>query len=204
MINETDLGDLGRDYVRGRLEGGLSLSVAALERLDLRDGQVFTWTPPTRPPLLFDFRRGDVFDDFDARAAGLSLVRSFFSQVPSGSLWVEEPSPRRSDPFWDNPGVPRDRKTAWFLGEEVYSLAFPEDEDARIAEALGEGWEWSGWGGGSFLSGSPVSVHYRKQHAIEDSDVISLIDDVRYIICGAWDATGYVVWRSTACSETSV
>ena len=86
----------------------------------------------------------------------------------------------------------------------MYSLAFPEDEDARIAQALCSGWDYPGWGGGSFLSRGPVSARCRKQYEVEDSDVISVIDGVRYIICGAYDGMGYVVWRSAASSETSV
>jgi hypothetical protein len=202
--NETDLGEAGRNFIRDRLESGLSLSAAARERLDLRNGRVFTWTGRTTSPHLLDFSRGDVFGDLGAREAGPSFVRSFFSGVSSASLWVEEALPRRSDAFWDNPSVPRDRRTAWFLGEEVYSLAFPGDNDARILEALSNGWDYGGWGGGSFLSCSPAADRYTRQHEIEEADVIALVDGVRYIICSAYDGTGYIVWCSTALPETSV
>lgn len=195
--SRAPLGQEERTYIRGRLEGGLALSASVMECLNLSEGETFTWATDPSSPLIKEFDRGGLGIVRERTGNILGLVRSFFSSTQAGSLWVEEPNRRRSDPFWTNPAVARDRGTAWFFGEEVYSLAFAEDRDERILSALAEGWQWAGWGGASYLAESQASARYREVHEIDRGDLENVASSVNYIICGAYDGEGWVVWEST-------
>jgi hypothetical protein len=192
---ETDTGAEGRAFVRARLAGGLSLSSVVHERTDLDQGLVFTWAAVPSPPHLLEFDRGDVVDGHTARARVLGLIRAFFENNRAGSLWVEEPLPKRSDPFWSNPDIPEERKAGWFLGEEVYSAAFPEDDDNSLIKALCNAWQWGGWGGAAYLTTSPAASRYRQEHELRANDLGDFASHVQVIICPAYDGEGYLIWQ---------
>jgi len=83
----------------------------------------------------------------------------------------------------------------WFIGEEVYSFATPTDNDRRIPSFLKRGWQHRDWGGASFLTSSLVSAHYKSNHEVDPSDVSGLAMDVCYILCRAYDGSGWVIWK---------
>jgi hypothetical protein len=193
-VSRVALGPDGHDYVAGRVGAGLTLSSVASTLIDLSAGTTFTWSANPFSEDLLDFGRGDVVVD-GGDAPIVALVRTVFATAPMASLWVEESNPRRSDPFWDDPAMPGDRKAAWFLGEEVYSLAFPDDADETILRALNNGWWWAGYGGASYLSSAPLRDRYKTEHEIAESDLRPFVEATRYIICGAYDGEGWVVWE---------
>jgi len=200
-VSEIEVGDEGLAFIQERLEGGHALSLAVLSHIDLADGVVFTWAPTPTPTHILQFDRGDVIDRPASEAEMLGLIRTFFDAVPDGSLWSEDPNARRSDPFWSNPDIPRDRKNAWFFGEEVYDAAFAGSDDQILLTALSNAWAWGGWGGGAFLTASSVGTRYRIEHELLADDLDEMARQVRNVICPEYDADGYLVWRPRSANQ---
>jgi len=196
-VVETDTGDEGLAYVRTRLAGGLTLSSNVLARVDLDHGFVFTWATDPPPATLVDFEHGSkgLIHGGVANAHVLALIRDFFLRNPFGSLWAEELLPKRSDPFWTNPEIPEEERIGWFFGDEVYSLAFPGDDDDHVLGTLDNVFSW---GGGAFLTASGAAALYRRGREIQAADVGEVASQISFIICPAYDSMGYLVWRRTA------
>ncbi len=199
-VVETDTGAEGLAYVRARLAGGLTLSSNVLARVDLDHGFVFTWATDPPPATLVDFERGSkgLIHGEISNAHVLALIRDFFLRNPSGSLWAEELLPKHSDPFWTNPEVPEEERIGWFFGDEVYSLAFPGDDDDHVLGTLDNVFFSGFWGGGAFLTPSGAAARYRREREVQAADLGEVASQISFIICPAYDGMGYVVWRPTA------
>ena len=190
-VIETELGALGLGYVVGRLNGGLSLSRQFLNAWRPDSGRVFAWLPTNIVPSEELLRDGGLRCAAESRQATLTLVRDFLTSHTDGALWVEEPSPKRSDPFWQ---LPDQQGTGWFFGEEVYSLGFATDDDKSLQRVLSNSWQWEGWGGGAFIS-SAAATAYRQQRDLRIDDLVRAAEGTRFVLCGAFDGESYVIWR---------
>jgi hypothetical protein len=172
-VFEIEVGEAGLAYVRARLEGGLSLSRVVLDLVDLDAGHVMAIAPVGHP----DLQAFGVGARCPGRFANETLrvaLRGFFERHSAGAMWVEEPMPRRSDPFWKKPAAAAVR--AWFLDEEVYSLAFADDDDSRLLDAIDEIYDFPG-GGGGFVTTDERSLQYRDSYELRRDSLDDVADD---------------------------
>ena len=179
-------------YFRERLAGGLALSRLFLNVRDLNEGHVWAWLPDgkTAAPDL-NLGAGGVMRRHEGVAPAVEFVRRFLGEHADAALWAEEPLPKRSDPFWQTwPNEDR----GWFCGEEVFSLAFEGDDNERLEQVLSSIWEYPGWGGAGFLS--PATARkYQHFHDLDEATLATVAAQTEYLICGAFDGEGYVVWE---------
>jgi len=196
-MDGIDLGEEGHRYIVDKMSGGLSLSRKVLDKLSLSTGSVWGFAPAGHPDV-WEFGSGSGSSSSDPLAAMVELIRQAFVDHSRGALWVEEPLPKRSDPFFDNPATAARRDPKWFLGEEVYSLAFPAEHDDRIRSALQSIYPFPGWGGAGFLSGSTEADSYRDSVELRHASLEDVAALTTLIIAGAYDGEGFLVWRSSA------
>ncbi|WP_426573822.1 hypothetical protein [Aquihabitans sp. McL0605] len=190
----VDLGQRGVDYVRARLDGGLALSKAAVDLTDLDAGTAVAWFPENFLVEDADPAQSTQLARSSSLVAMTELVCTFFNHVPSGSLWVEEPLPRKSDSFRMNPDVLDPPQDAWFFGEEVFSLAFDDFDDNAIRQAIQEIYDYPGWGGAGFLV-NDTSPELRETSEIPTTAISEAAAGIEAVVCGAFDGDGYLVWR---------
>lgn len=190
-LAESEAGEAGLAYIRSRLEGGLSLSSRADEGMGLADGTESSVVGVVHPDP-GDFGSGCGSPASPATQVVVGLVRHVLASHPDGALWVEGPNPRRSDPFWRNPDLPK--RPAWFHEEEVFTLGFGSDSDERLAMVLDQCWDYPGWGGGGFVTANDAT-HLIPDFEISNSDLTAAAEHIELVICGAYDGEGYLLWR---------
>ena len=100
--------------------------------------------------------------------------------------------PKRA--HYDATDLVGDWSRPWFLGEEVYSLVFADDDDSRLLEAINEIYDYPGWGGGGFVTTDAESRRYRDSYEIERESLDRIAPTITEIVCGAYDGEGYLIW----------
>jgi hypothetical protein len=187
-------GEEGLRYLTEKMSGGLALSHAVLDSIELAAGTTLAF-PPAQHPSPAGFATGTGVARDDRVNDGIALVRGSFAIQRGGAFVVEEPLPRRSDPSLLGDALTRERQKAWLLGENVYSLAFPTDDDERIREVVAEIYPFPGWGGAGFVSDCLEAVSYATSYELRQASLPCLAVGTQLIIAGAYDGEGFVVWR---------
>jgi len=191
-VIEAEVGEAGLAYVRARLEGGLSLSKAVLGSVDLDAGHVVAIVPVDHPDIQA-FGRGAGSPGRFANETLRAAIRGLFERHSAAAIWAEEPLPRRSDQLWRTATAAHDR--AWFLDDEVYSLAFSDDDNSRLLDAIDAIYDFPGWGGGGFVTTDQESLRYRNNYELQRGSLNGVADATVCIVCGAYDGEGFVLWN---------
>jgi hypothetical protein len=188
VIGEFETGTEGFDWVRRSLERGRSFSAAVLRRVDLAHGVVVALLPSdTDPQDAMQFEAGN----FGLTNTGIAVAKRLRSVAgASASLLVEHEFASPGDPFLENHPVD------WFVaGPDVYQwsrLDRTPEEIATFMERSSSGYPMNG-----FLIPESQSRIFQRG-VIDQAGLLGLADFVLAIVVGAYDATGYLIWRRSA------
>jgi hypothetical protein len=193
VLAEIALSDVGREYVRSRLEAEKTLGRLVLSATALASGQFGCWTTTSAaPPTWNELQEGNSLSRGEADRMALRELRRLFARFPAGTFWMEDPHAKPSDPFWAS----RRGKPRWFFGDEMYEVGFAADGDERLLDVLRRGNDWPGWGGGGYFSRAFLAAA-DGDTALDESTLRDVAAHVEFVVCGAFDGESYVWWRAS-------
>ena len=188
MLTEFVLDDRAIDYIYSELSKGRGLA-RQLAQLPLRGGRVVTYLPDTvTETALMDFGSGGVASGEENRNLAQFIQRHLKETTAGPQLCVlEHALARRGDPViarWEIP--------YFTVGDEVYLFAEGGSSFDQVLGILTEGHLYPAIG---TLASLPDGYRPIDEGAAVDQDVLRrLAEGTRYLIVGAYDAEGWLIW----------